>query len=125
MKHLKTFENFSKDTYTDLEKVDEIFGFGKKGSAYQRTIDFVEGDSDEAKEVIELYNKFLKGKKESELRGNPQALKVMKAITKIGMKYAKENKLDSQDYTYKQIRTVLEKDFDRKFKGGTNTDTGE
>jgi len=118
MKHLKTFESFQEPVN------EEIFGLGKK-DAYKRTVEFLEGDSKEAKEIKDLYDKYLKGKSESEIEDSPRSMGVMKRITQLGTKWAKENKMDSKNYSYKQIRTVLEEDYGRKFKGGPDLSTGE
>ena len=116
MKHIKKFENF--------EINEEILGFGKGAGekAYQLTANFLEGDSNEAKEVKDLYNKI---KESGKPERDPENLRTMQKITAIGAKWANANKMDSRDYSYSQIKTVLEKDWDRFFKGGVNTSVGE
>jgi hypothetical protein len=118
MKHLKTFENFNKPVN------EELFGLGKK-DAYKRTIEFLEGDSEEAKKVKEIYEKNFKGKSDSDIRKDRNLLGLMQQITALGAKWANKNKMEAKDYTFKQVQTVLEENFDRKFKGGPNLGTGE
>lgn len=109
------------------EEINEIFGKKKdKGkSAYKNTAKFVEGDSEEAKKVKEHYDKYLKGKEDSEIKKDSKLLKIMQHITQLGAKWAKENKMEPKDYSFKQIRTVLEGDYDRVFTGGTDVTVGE
>lgn len=109
----------------EVEPVEEIFGKKSKKKAYQNTAEFVEGDSEEAKKAKELYDKHLKGKDDSEIRKDKNLLKVMQHITKLGAKWAKENKMEPKDYSFKQIKTVLEGDYDRAFTGGTDVTVGE
>lgn len=109
----------------EVEPVEEIFGKKSKKRAYQNTVEFVEGDSEEAKKAKELYEKHLKGKDDSEIRKDRNLLKIMQHITKLGAKWAKENKMEPKDYSFKQIRTVLEGDYDRAFTGGTDVTVGE
>jgi peptide methionine sulfoxide reductase MsrA len=118
-------EEIIEETVTTEEPTNEIFGKKDKGDAYKNTIEFVEGDSEEAKKITELYDKYLKGKDDNEIRKSPQLLKVMQHITALGAKWAKANKMEPKDYSFKQIKTVIEKDFDRKFTGGVNVAVGE
>lgn len=123
-----TFEEETEDTFEnemDNEEVLEFFGKKSSKKAYQRTVDFIEGNSEEAKKIKELYENHLKGKDDSEIRKDKNLLKVMQHITALGAKWAKANKMEAADYSFKQIRTVLEGDFDRKFTGGTNVAVGE
>lgn len=113
----------------EMEEIEESF-FKRKGkksgsSAYKNTIDFIEGDSEEAKKIKDYYDKYLKDKSDSDIKNNNGLLKLIGIINNLGAKWAKANKMDSRDYTFKQIRTVLEGDFDRKFTGGTNVTVGE
>lgn len=117
MKHLKKFESFSVDQTN--EGIKDIFS-GK--SAYKRTVEFIESDSEEAKQIVALYKEIKdSGKNEKD----PENLERMKKITALGQQWAKANKMDVQDYAYSSIRTVLEEDFQRKFKGGPNLNVGE
>ena len=133
MKNIKRFEDFVSESYE--MKNEKFFGFGKdKGEkkkrpsgsgAYKNTIEFLEGDSDEAKKVMEYYNEYIKGKEDSELRKDSVALRVIAQITRLGAKWAKDNKMTPKDYNYSNIRTVLEEKFDRKFHGGGDLTIGE
>lgn len=118
MKYLKTFESFNDPVN------EELFGLGKK-DAYKRTVEFLEGDSEEAKKVKEIYEKNFKGKSSSDIRKDKNLLGLIQQITRIGAKWANDNKMEAKDYSFKQIQTVLEEDFDRKFRGGPNLGTGE
>jgi len=116
MKYLKTFETF--------EINEEIFGFGKSAEkkAYQRTIDFLEGNSPESKKVKELYEELKSSGKEDR---DPQSLRIMQEISRIGNIWANKMKLDSKDYAFSQIKTVLEGDWSRFFKGGGGLSSGK
>jgi len=108
MKYLKTFENY------DQNINEEIFGMKSADEkAYKRTTEFLEGDSEEAKKVKEIY----KSMKES---GKANDTNIWKQITLLGSQWASKNKMEAKDYAFSQIRTVLEKEFDRFFKGGSN-----
>lgn len=118
--HLKTFESFE---HNSVEPIDEIFG-GKKD--YKAVADFLEGDSPEAAKIKDWYDKYIKGLSDKEIRKSPRAKGVMQQITKLGHKWAKENKMaQPKDFSFKQIQTVLEEDYDRKFVGGTDVTIGE
>ena len=125
MKHLKTFESFNEPVN------EELLGFGKKdkkskkGSAYKRTIEFLKGDSDEAKKIKEIYKEKFEGKSDSDIQKDRSLLGFMKQITRLGAKWAKDNKMDAADYTFKQIQTVMREDFDRPFRGGADHTIGE
>jgi hypothetical protein len=119
MKHLKKFENFSKDPINE-----ELLGLGKK-DAYKKTIEFLQGDSKQSKEIKDIYEKNFKGKSDSDIRKSNNLFPLMQRITRLGAIWAKENKMDDKDYTFKQIQTVLEENFDRKFRGGPNLTSGE
>lgn len=114
MKHLKRFESFS------TESTNEGWFSGK--DAYKRTVEFLEGDSEESKQIKATYKEIKDSGKPDR---DPENLERMKKITAIGQKWAKANKMDVQDYAYSSIRTVLEEDFQRKFKGGPDLNIGE
>lgn len=134
-KKFKYLDNFDKfyDSYKNDLEINEKSLFKKNkdkkksgASQYQNVIDFLEGDSEEAKKIKKLYEDEIKGKSNSELKKDKRALKAMQIISQIGAKWAKENKMaQTKDFSFKQIRTVLEGDFDRKFSGGTNVTVGE
>jgi len=117
MKYLKKFESFSG------EETNEGIGdfFSGKG-AYKRTVEFIDGDSEESKQIKEIY-KEIKDSKKSET--DPENKSRMIKITALGQQWAKANKMDAQDYAYSSIRTVLEEDYARRFKGGPDLNIGE
>ena len=117
--HLKTFENFSNFNQEDVNESR----MSKK--AYRRTSEFLEGDSKEAKEVNDLYDKYLSGKSAKEVMRDPKLKNISMRISRLGAKFAKENKMSAKDYTYSMVRTVKEGDFDRKFHGGVDVTIGE
>ena len=128
LKHLKKFEAF--DIESDIENKNEsIFRRKDKDSgksAYKNVADFIEGDSEEAKKIKSYYDKYIKGLSDSEIKNSPRAKGVMKQITSLGQKWARENKMaQPKDFSFKQIRTVLEGDYERGFKGGTDVTIGE
>lgn len=114
MKHLKKFENFNEPVNEDL------FGFLslKDKSAYNYLIEFLEGDSEEAKKIKEIYEKNFVGKSNDEIGKDKNLLDLMQKITRMGAKWAIVNKKTQKDYTFKQIQTVMEENFSRKFRGG-------
>lgn len=114
MKHLKRFESFSD------ENTNEGWFSGK--DAYKRTVEFLDGDSEEAKQIKAIYKEIKDSGKSDR---DTENLERMKKITAIGQQWAKANKMDVQDYAYSSIRTVLEEDFQRKFKGGPDLNVGE
>jgi hypothetical protein len=116
MKYLKTFENYNQGIN------EEIFGIGKSADekAYKLTADFLNGDSEEAKKVKELFKK-MKPDEKTPIKIDTN---IMKQITLLGSQWANKNKMEAKDYAFSQIRTVLEKDFSRIFKGGVDVTTG-
>ena len=111
MKHLKTFENYN-------QSINEEF-FGLKSAdekAYKNTATFLNGDSEEAKKVKELFKK-MKPDENTPIKLDNN---LMKQITVLGAQWANKNKMIEKDYTFSQIKTVLEKEFGRNFKGGSN-----
>lgn len=118
MKHLKRFESFSTPEETN-EGIRDIFS-GK--SAYKRTVEFIDGDSAEAKEIKNIYKEIKdSGKPETDPVNRSRMIK----ITSLGQKWANANNMEAKDYAYSSIKTVLEEDYSRKFKGGVNTNIGE
>lgn len=126
MKYIKTFESFS--PVNEEEEFLKKFLTGE--SAYKETAEFLDSDSEEAKKVKEIYSEI---KKQAEEDGefkdgkvqlsaknerDPFYLQRMKAITNLGKKWGDANKMDPKFFGYSQIKTVLEKDFDRYFRGG-------
>jgi hypothetical protein len=107
----------------DVEDLEEgLKDLFSSKNAYKRTVEFLEGDSAEAKEIL----KMLKAIEDSgKPMRDPANLKMMQKITATGVKWAKANNMDADDYTFKQLQTVYKKDFDRKFTGGKDLSTGE
>jgi hypothetical protein len=122
MKYLKTFESFSG------EETNEGLGDLISGkSAYKRTVEFIEGGkekkpSEEAKQILAIYKEIRDSKKPETDAENKTR---MQKITALGQQWAKANKMDVKDYAYSSIRTVLEEDYNRKFKGGPDLIKGE
>lgn len=115
----ESVENIDEDDEELEEGLKDLFS--SKG-AYKRTVEFLEGDSPEAKEILNM----LKAIEDSgKPMRDPANLKMMQKITATGVKWAKANNMDADDYTFKQLQTVYKKDFDRKFTGGPNLNTGE
>jgi hypothetical protein len=122
MKHLKKFESFS--PINEEEGLKDFFK-GADEKAYKKTVDFINGDSEEAKKIKELYKGVERDKDGKALAESAKNKQIVKDITRLGVSWASKNRMDSADYTYKQIDTVMQKDFSRAFKGGANLTVGE
>lgn len=110
MKYIKTFESFSSEESN--ESIKDWFS-GK--SAYNETIEFLESGSAEAEEVLKIYKEI---KDSGKGERDPENLERMQRISSLGAKWAKANEMEPGFYLYSQVKTVLEKDFDRYFHGG-------
>lgn len=121
MKHLKKFESFSVPVETN-EGIGDIFS-GK--AAYKRTVEFLDGGSEEAKEIKNIYKEIKDSVQKGDKEFSDENKDRMKRITSIGAKWANANKMEAKDYAYSSIKTVLEEDYQRKFKGGPDLNIGE
>lgn len=115
----KVFVKYKKD---DAKVEEGIKDFMSGKSAYKAQAKFLEGSSDEAKKVKKLYSEIVKSKKKL---SDPEVKQKALNITKLGAMFARKNKLIEKDYSYSQLKTVLDENYSRAFKGGANLTTGE
>lgn len=119
------FQNEMNEMFDKFKKKNKKGKRAKGHFAYSRTIEYIEGDSEEAKKSKEYYEKYLKDVTDSEIRKSTKLLKITQQITNLGFKWARKNKMTPKDYSYREVKTVLEEDYNRVTHGGPNLMVGE
>ncbi len=115
------------DDMEEIQDEDEIVEEGLRDmlgltdkSAYKAQIAFLDGDSEEAKQITQLFKTIIddQGKVKNDAA-------VAQKITRLGDIWARKNKMIGKDYNFSMLKTVMESDYGRKFRGGKNLSAGE